>query len=1581
MKETRPLGLPSWTAGLVSAVRRGLGPVQGRLSPRVLTGLALVGILAAALSLRLVNVNWDDGTHLHPDERHITSVSASLSVPSSLGQYFDTDSSPLNPYNHDSPSFVYGTLPIFLNKVVSEGLDWASSQPVLDKIIPPGSVKKTSYDQTHLVGRGLAAFFDAGTVLLIFLIGRRLYGSRVGLLAALLLATAAFPIQQAHFFVVDPFLAFFATLTLYFCVGIAQQGGRWNYALAGLALGFATASKVTGVAMMPVIGLAVLIRHWPAVVQLGRHARLYLSPAPTEYPEDKTWSEALSPLVPPALGLLLTFFVAFSAFRVAQPYAFNTPGWSDLKFWSIRLNSQWVADQRNQNNLLSGDGLFPPSVQWIGRTAYLYPLQNMVLWGMGPALGLAAWGGFLYLLWRSVFRREASHLLPAFWVAIYFLFMGRQFSLYMRYFLPMYAPLALFAAYLLFDVWRAAQKGSFGRLAALWPRARPALARTAKAAVIAVVVLTVLWGLAYANIYRRPLTRVEASRWINENIPAGSVFAAEEWDDPVPLGLPGGNSYSIVNLNVVEDDGPRKLARLADFLDQVDYISISSNRSYGSLTRVPARYPMMVRYYDALFSGELGFHKVATFTSYPGLFGISIPDDSAEESFTVYDHPKVILFEKTPEYSRDHLVSLLTSGPTAAVTGLTPATSSQNALLLRPKDLDKQMSGGTWSSLFDPDSLSNRFPLVTWLLVVEAAALALVPLALVLFRRLPDGGYLLTKPLGILALAYPVWLGASLKVFDFTRGSSLAVLLLLVLAGGLAACRMRHSLRDYIRQHWRLILFSEALFLAAFLVFYIIRLNNPDLWHGARGGEKPMDFAYLNAVTRSTTIPPYDPWFGGGYINYYYFGYFITGNLVKLTGILPEVAFNLAVPLFFAVAVAAAFSVGYNLAEAARRLIRWRPGRLPISPWTAVLAGLMAAFLVMVAGNLKGADLMVDQLSAVSPWKTGVPLLDPVLAVVGGGGKVLSGAAELTRYDYWAPSRAIDTQPGNNAITEFPYFTFLFADLHPHLMAIPFTILSLGLGLALVLNARSEASEGNRSSSSRARLYTTLGLVALLGLVVGALRWINSWDYPTFLIMALAAVFIAERARRGRVDIAMLRRTVLLGVLLALLSWAFFEPFSRNYALPATGFQGMPNPSELPRTPFHQYLSHFGLFIFLVGSLLTFLAYRAVRRRGAKPSFIALMATGVSIFVLATLVVGLAGPVSGLVPGITITDLSAGTFLSEVFTNTIPVASFSFFGLAVVALLAWEEFRSQRPDTPLRLLVLGMIAMALFLSAGVEIAVLNPDIGRQNTVFKFYLQIWILLALASSFALWYLAAALAPRWDSLRQRLRASLDRPWASGPRLAFAAALLVLLLAVLVYPTQATRWRVRMDDRFPDEGQQGEALVAAGGITNNGMAFMQKAAYPDDKGTIELKYDYDAILWLRKEVAGSPIIIEGIAPLYRWGSRISVYTGLPTVLGWDWHQTQQRGRFAYLVQERLQDVNTFYSTPDPTEAEAVLQKYGVSYVIVGQLERFYYPAEGIAKFESMAGHSLEPVYSNPQTIIYHVAGSQGSLLARAGP
>ena len=107
-------------------------------------------------------------------------------------------------------------------------------------------------------------------------------------------------------------------------------------------------------------------------------------------------------------------------------------------------------------------------------------------------------------------------------------------------------------------------------------------------------------------------------------------------------------------------------------------------------------------------------------------------------------------------------------------------------------------------------------------------------------------------------------------------------------------------------------------FLAGFVLFLLIRAANPDLWQVQFGGEKPMNFAYLNAVTKSTYFPPYDPWFAGGIINYYYFGFVLVAVLIKLTGIMPEIAFNLAEPTLFGALCAGAFSLAFTLSLPAR---------------------------------------------------------------------------------------------------------------------------------------------------------------------------------------------------------------------------------------------------------------------------------------------------------------------------------------------------------------------------------------------------------------------------------------------------------------------------------------------------------------------------------------------------------------------------------------------------------------------------------------------------------------------------------------
>ena len=275
--------------------------------------------------------------------------------------------------------------------------------------------------------------------------------------------------------------------------------------------------------------------------------------------------------------------------------------------------------------------------------------------------------------------------------------------------------------------------------------------------------------------------------------------------------------------------------------------------------------------------------------------------------------------------------------------------------------LATQQAGGTWSDIFHPGDVFNRFPLFFWLLAIELAAFALVPLAIVGFRGLPDRGFLLTKPLGVLVLAYLVYEPASYGAFHFERPVIAGALALMIAVGARhriplarrGAARSCASAGDSCCS-------AKVVFLAAFLFSYWIRLQNPDLYHPYNGGEKPMDFAYLNGVIRTTDLTqgPIDPWNAGGYLNYYWYGQFIAATITKLTGIVPEVAYNLSVPMFFSMAAAATFSLAYNLAESTRRLMRRRPGRLPIGARGPIIAGIFAIFLVLVAGNLRAVGVL-----------------------------------------------------------------------------------------------------------------------------------------------------------------------------------------------------------------------------------------------------------------------------------------------------------------------------------------------------------------------------------------------------------------------------------------------------------------------------------------------------------------------------------------------------------------------------------------------------------------------------------------------
>ncbi|MBC7256136.1 MAG: hypothetical protein H5T66_08560, partial [Chloroflexi bacterium] len=357
-----------------------------------------------------------------------------------------------------------------------------------------------------------------------------------------------------------------------------------------------------------------------------------------------------------------------------------------------------------------------------------------------------------------------------------------------------------------------------------------------------IVIGTGLWAVAFTSIYTRPVTRVAASRWIFQNIPKGATLSYELWDDALPLNVDGrlaDASYRQIRMDLYWEDVPEKREQLYQWLQDTEYIILSSNRLYGSIPRLPLRYPVTRRYYQALFSGELGYDLIATFTSYPRIFGFEIVDDAADESFTVYDHPKVLIFKKRPDFSLENVKAILGGYPLDRVVRMLPkqVSAAPNGLMLYRSEWAAQQAGGTWAEIFDPNSLMNQLPLLWWLLILEGLGWLAFPLAFAALGALRDRGFALAKVVGLLLWGYITWLLPSLKWLPYTRQLIAGALVgLAVLSLGVGLWR-RAAIGAFLKARWRLIIAYEVAFLAAFGAFLWVRCNNPDLWHPVTGGE------------------------------------------------------------------------------------------------------------------------------------------------------------------------------------------------------------------------------------------------------------------------------------------------------------------------------------------------------------------------------------------------------------------------------------------------------------------------------------------------------------------------------------------------------------------------------------------------------------------------------------------------------------------------------------------------------------------------------------------------------------------------
>jgi len=604
--------------------------------------------------------------------------------------------------------------------------------------------------------------------------------------------------------------------------------------------------------------------------------------------------------------------------------------------------------------------------------------------------------------------------------------------------------------------------------------------------------------------------------------------------------------------------------------------------------------------------------------------------------------------------------------------------------------------------------------LFRWWLVVEGLGLVALPLTAWFFSRLPDRGYSFAKPLGLLLTGYGAWFVAMLGLAPFGR----AVLVVMALLVGGAGCALlgRDGLQRLFgdlraRLGWiglQEMLFAGALYLGIWLRWYDFFGYGVSIRHT----EQPMDLTFLSGILASTQFPPQDPWLSPYPINYYYLGYLLVAVLIRLTGVSVGVGYTLGLATIFALTATGVAGVVRNLIDLSSRDAMPVVRRYTVSRWLLPLFGAMLVLLVgnqvgalqVLAGSEKVVALDPPQLVAaigngLGPRAT-LDLPPPFPAEGNFDSAQLVPQDKVENFNYWWPSRAVwDDLPADEQtrrvynITEFPLFSFLLGDLHPHVLSLPWTLLAVALALNVLV----------RPSAPDFRARTGWVQLLLTAIVLGALYAINSWDLPTYLLLYLGAlVLLYLRLARTPGTFFWAHFVQQAGATLVA-SYVVYFPFHLSFVAPTAGF---PLGLAPARTGLVEFLVIFGLFA------VPLVAY-VVHMASSQPTLV----NGWPLKTLPTL--GLFGLI-----------LLFGLALGWPLFVLLPLALWAC-GLAYT-------YREQ----PATVFALWLFALGALVVWGTDVVFLRDHFAgsqpRMNTIFKFYYQVWLLWGMLAAYALWIL---------------------------------------------------------------------------------------------------------------------------------------------------------------------------------------------------------------------------------------------------
>ncbi len=827
-----------------------------------------------------------------------------------------------------------------------------------------------------------------------------------------------------------------------------------------------------------------------------------------------------------------------------------------------------------------------------------------------------------------------------------------------------------------------------------------------------------------------------------------------------------------------------------------------------------------------------------------------------------------------------------------------------------------------------------------WYGLISLAGILLFPLVYRLFPALPDRGYTISRVTAWLLWGFTFWLLASLGILQNTPFSIFFAFCILLVVSFLVLRKMdRQEFMQWFRSNRTWILIAELISLLSFITLVLFRATNPEIV----GTEKPMELAFINAILRSPTFPPHDPWLSGYGISYYYFGYILVAMLARLTGTGGGIAFNTAIALVFSLGTLASYGVIFNLfLIGSRREIR--------KPSTFLLP-LAGPFFLMVFSNLEGFLHALhnrglfwtrlnsgESVSAFWKWLDIKDLSTPP-------------ASPLTWVPdefwwWWRASRVIqDYDLAGNAreiIHEFPFFSFLLSDLHPHVLAIPFALLAVTLALHSLLHQPDHALV----KIGPVHVFLTWPQLLFSSVALGALGFLNTWDLPVYVALFSGCYATGQALKNARTSqiqalTAWIKDFLLVGLLTGAAGILFYLPFYLSFSSQAGGL--LIN-LVYPTRGAHLWVVFGGLIFFIV----VYLGHSWTRQRreaGLKQAFLSSLGISTAlVFGLWLLSLGL-GALAMVNPELRAYYLGSLAAASpvEIFTAGIirridnPGGWLTLLFLLVptcMLLLQIIRMPGQGSDNPRRadLFTLLLIFLGSLLILGVEFFFLRDQFGwRMNSIFKFYYQAWLLWALAAAYG--FLVFLHSSRGLT-----------------RILFSAGALTMIAAGLVYPA------------FSLPSKTNQFRISASGL--DGTAYMA-AQNPDEM---------QAIQWLQQAPFG--IVAEAVSPTggsYTNYARIATLTGLPGVLGWMGHESQWRGGSAEMG-SRQADLERLYCSTSPQEILDILDQYNIRYVFVGQLERTTYTRNtngcqnGLN--ETIFRQILNPVFQAGNATVYAVPG-----------